>query len=164
MKIKGLDLSAKESLAFKLHMTYSGIEGIVMGVLALNEFVLVKSLIGSDYQIAVLTQFSTVVLLFSVIINFLIKRIRDKRKMLLLTALITRLPLFAFVFFPIRESVYMTEGLYPYVFLGVFLIYFFAQPLLLPIINSILKNSYKHANFGKLFSYATSFNLSLIHI
>jgi Na+/melibiose symporter-like transporter len=162
MRVKGLELTGKESFAFKIHMIYSGIEGIVMGVLALNEFVLVKSLLGSDYQVAVLTQFSTAVLLFSVIFNYFIKKVKNKKKMLQITAIVTRLPLFAFVLFPITESEYMSQGLYPYVFLGVFLIYFFAQPLILPVINMLLKNAYRHENFGSLYSYASSFNKFII--
>ncbi len=158
MLTRGLVLSDKERFACRLHTAYSGIEGLVAGVIALNEFVLVKSLLGSDYQIAVLTQFSTVVLLFSVIFNYFIKRVKDKKKMLRIVALVTRLPLFLFVFFPVTSSEYMLSGYYPYVFLGVFLVYFSAQPLILPVINLMLKNTYTHDNFGKLFSRASSFN------
>ncbi len=158
MKIRGLELNKQESKTFGIHMTYSLIEGIITGVLALNEFVLIKSLQGTDYQIGFLTQFSVIVLLFSVVFNEFIKRIQNKKKMLRIMAVVTRLPLFAFLFFPSEFMAYQNNPVFPYVFLGIFLIYFLAQPVILPVINLFLKNSYRHQNFGKLYSYTSSAN------
>ena len=55
-RFKELILSSEEKLTFKLHLIYSIIEGIILGVLALNEFVFVKSLKGSDFQLSILIQ------------------------------------------------------------------------------------------------------------
>ena len=41
-------LGAIEKNTFRIHFAYSIIEGIILGVLALNEFVFLKSLHGSD--------------------------------------------------------------------------------------------------------------------
>jgi hypothetical protein len=52
----------RERKTFRLHLAYSFIEGILAGLIALNEFVFVKSLLGTGYQLSVLFQFSVVVL------------------------------------------------------------------------------------------------------
>jgi len=43
-----------------------------------------------------------------------------------------------------------------YLFLGIFLFYYLAQPIVYPIINDILKNNYTHSHFGRLYSYAAT--------
>ena len=63
--IKGT-YSDQEKRTFQLHLIYSIIEGIILGVLALNEFVFIKSLKGSNYELGFLFQFSMVVFIFLV--------------------------------------------------------------------------------------------------
>ncbi len=152
------ELSAGERKVFRLHFAYYAIEGIVLGVLALNEFVLLKSLNGTNFQVGVLFQFSVLVLVFSVFINEWIKRIKNKQKMLIVVALLTRLPLFIVLIFPNSFGTAEGSTIYHYIFLAIFLIYYFANPLVYPVINLLLKNSYSHENFGRLFSYATTIN------
>lgn len=65
--LKNLDL--REKTAYRLHMIYSGIEGIILGVLVLNEYVFIHSLRGSNYQLAFLFQFTTVIFVFLVFLN-----------------------------------------------------------------------------------------------
>jgi len=72
-------LSLSEKQTFRLHLIYSVLDGVVLGVLALNDFVLIKSLHGSDYQIGFLFQFSVVVLLFSIFISAFFQRITNKK-------------------------------------------------------------------------------------
>ena len=152
------ELNEKERKAFRLHFAYYAIEGIVLGVLALNEFVLLKSLNGTNFQVGVLFQFSVLVLVFSVFINEWIKRIKNKQKMLIIVALITRLPLFIVLIFPNNFNEIGGSSIYHYIFLAIFLIYYFANPLVYPVTNLLLKNSYSHENFGRLFSYSTTVN------
>ena len=64
-----MSLNSEEKSTFKLHGTYMAIEGVILGVLALNEFVFIKSLHGSNYQLSFLFQFSMVMFLFLVFIN-----------------------------------------------------------------------------------------------
>src|SRR6056297_566349 len=149
-------LTSGEKKVFGLHLSYSFIEGLIRGVLILNEFVLIKSLDGSNYQIGFLLQFQHIVLILSVFMNEFLRRTVRKRKMLNGIAIITRLPLLAFAFFPSAS-----QGLHPiyhYIFLFVFLIYFLANPIVFPTINLLLKSSYQHKHFGKFYSYATSIN------
>ena len=151
-------LDDRERKAFRLHMTYSGIEGIILGVLALNEYVFIHSLRGSNYQLAFLFQFSTIVFLFLVIFNQFRKRIRNKKKMLRITGLVTRLPLFLLIIIPRSEAALAGQSGWHYLFLFVFLIYFSGNIIIYPAINVLLKTNYRHDYFGKLYSYATSLN------
>ncbi len=155
--LKILDLGATEKNVFARHLVYSLIEGILAGIVVLNEFVFIKSLNGSQMQLAVLFQTSIIVFLFSVVIHELVKRFK-KKTTLKATALITRVPLLLTLFFPKTALPPREMVLYHYLFVLIFLFYYLSMPIVYPIINSILKNNYSHAHFGTLYSYATMTN------
>jgi len=92
------DLDINEKKVFGLHLLYSIIEGVLAGIVILNEFVFIKSLKGTEMQLAILFQTSVIVFVFSVVIHELLKRFK-KRNILKVTALITRLPLLLVFFF-----------------------------------------------------------------
>ena len=155
MKIVGL--KTNERKIFGLHILYSIIEGVLFGVMVLNEFVFVKSLRGTEMQLAILFQASVIVFVFTIVIHELLKRYK-KKTILRMTALITRLPLLLMIFFP-RELLSADDMIfYHYFFLVIFLFYFLAMPIVYPIINSILKNNYTNSHFGALYSYAAMTN------
>jgi len=155
--LKVADLKINEKKIFGLHLLYSIIEGILFGVVALNEFVFIKSLKGTEMQLAVLFQASVIVFVFTVVIHELLKRYK-KKTILRMTALITRLPMLLIIFFP-RELLRPDDMVfYHYFFLVIFLFYYLAMPIVYPIINSILKNNYSRSHFGKLYSYAAMTN------
>lgn len=143
-------------------MIYSALEGIILGVLALNEYVFIYSLKGSNYQLAFLFQFSMVVFIFLFLFNQFRKRIGNKRKMLRVTGLLTRLPLLLLFVIPASETALSGQSTWHYLFLGVFLVYFFGNIIIYPAINVLLKTNYRHEYFGKLYSYATSLNKIII--
>jgi MFS family permease len=134
------------------------IEGVVLGVLALNEFVFIKSLLGSNYQLGFLFQFSMLVFLFLVLINEFIKRVKNRKKMLRLVAFLSRFPLVLLVFFPADAATIQAHNYYHYIFLFLFLIYFSGNIVIYPNINFLLKTNYRHQHFGRLYSYATTVN------
>ena len=158
MKIIKGNYSEQEKRTFQLHLIYSIIEGIILGVLALNEFVFIKSLKGSNYELGFLFQFSMVVFIFLVFINEFIKRTQNKQKLLRWTGVLTRGPLFLLFFFPHDTTLLTSSSLYHYIFLGLFFIYYFGNTIIYPLINQFLKNQYAHEKFGKLYGYATSIN------
>ncbi len=158
------DLLPNEVKTFRLHLAYSFIEGIILGVLAMNEFVLIKSLRGSDYQIGILFQLSVVLMVFSILFNEWIRRSRNKVRMIRAVALFTRLPLLAFAFFPRSVAGFENGMFFQIIFLIIFLIFYLANPLIYPSINLFLKKNYKHENFGPLYSYATTLNKSVMLI
>lgn len=151
-------LNDSERRTFLLHMIYSVIEGIILGVLALNEFVFIKSLKGSDYQLGFLFQFSMVVFIFLVFINEFIKRAGNKNRLLIWVGILTRAPLALVFFFPAGQEGITATPVYHYIFLGIFFVYYFGNTIIYPMINLFLKNSYEHSNFGKLYGYASSLN------
>ena len=134
------------------------LEGIVLGVLALNQFVFIKSLGGTNYQLGFLFQFSALVFLFLIVINEFLKRVKDRKKLLRVAAITTRLPLISLLFFPNSIAAMENFAYYHYIFLFLFLIYFFGNIFINPNINYLLKVNYNHVNFGKLYSYSTSIN------
>lgn len=155
-------LLPEERKTFRLHMIYSALEGIILGVLALNEYVFIYSLKGSNYQLAFLFQFSMMVFIFLFVFNQFRKRIGNKRKMLRVTGLVTRLPLLLLFIIPASEASLSGQSIWHYLFLGVFLVYFFGNIIIYPAINVLLKTNYRHEYFGKLYSYATSLNKIII--
>ncbi len=155
-------LLPEERKAFRLHMIYSALEGVILGVLALNEYVFIYSLKGSNYQLAFLFQFSMMVFIFLFVFNQFRKRIGNKRKMLRVTGLLTRLPLLLLFIIPASETALSGQSVWHYLFLGVFLVYFFGNIIIYPAINVLLKTNYRHEYFGKLYSYATSLNKIII--
>lgn len=158
MKLISLDICCEERRTFRLHLAYSLIEGFILAVLALNEFVFIKSLLGSNYQLGVLFQFSMLVFLLLLFVNEFLKRIRKRRVFLRRVGIITRLPLMLLFFFPRSAEALDGNSFYHLIFLSIFLIYYLAAPVVNPTINLLLRANYKHQNFGKLYSIATSAN------
>ncbi len=158
MELLQLALTPLEKKTFRLHIAYSAIEGIILGVLALNEFVFIKSLKGSSYQLGILFQFSVVVYLLLIVGNEFLRRIRNKRKLLLITAIITRAPLFFLVLFPKTPEMYSDGMIYHIAFLAVFLFFYLSTPVVYPLITMFLKSNYAHHHFGRLYGISTAFN------
>ena len=150
--------SDTEKRTFYLHLIYSLLDGVILGILALNEYVLIKGLKGSSYQIGILFQFTVIVLLVSVPLNLILKRTVKKIKMLRLVAILTRAPLLLLLFFPKTITEQTDLLLFQIGFLFIFLFYFSANNLIIPTINGFLKTNYKHENFSKLFGYSTTAN------
>ena len=122
----------------------------------MNEIVMAKDTIlnGDKSLIAILFQVTMVLLLLGVPLNEFVKRIKNKKRLLLLTALFTRMPLLLFLLFPSATS--EITGFHHAAYLSIFLVYCLANPVILPIINQLLKHNYSHKNFGRLYSFSTA--------
>ena len=158
LKLRNLNLNPLEKQTFALHTVYTLIEGVILGVLALNEFVFLKSLHGSNYQLGFLFQFSAVVFVFLLFLNEFIKRINNRKRLLIITGMLTRLPLLLLILFPRSSAALQGDSVYHYIFLLIFLIYFLGNPIIFPNINFLLKSNYQHKNFSRLYSISTSLN------
>lgn len=143
-----------EHLTFRYHFWFSVLDGIIVGVFTLNEFVLLKALKADNIQIGYLFQFGAMVLLFSSVFNEFLKRSTNKRKTVLKAAVITRSPLLLLALFPPEINPEMSY-LIP-IFLGVFFMFNLSNPLIMPIINEVLKQNYSHQNYGTYYGYATT--------
>ncbi len=158
MKLFRLNICCEERRTFRLHLAYSIIEGLILGVLALNEFVFIKSLKGSNYELGILFQFSMLVFVLLIFVNEFLKRIKHRRKFMRWVGILTRFPLLLLVFFPRNAAGIDGNSYYHLFFLLIFLIYYMAALVVNPTINLLLKKNYTHQNFGKLYSYSSSAN------
>ncbi len=158
MKLNFNQLSAHEKNVFFLYLAYSVLDGVILGVIALNEFVFLRSLHGSGYLMSLLFQFTVVVYLFLVFFNEILKRITQKRKLLRWTGIVTRLPFLVFLFFPSQHAIIQQNPIYHYIFLAVFFVFYLGEPIIKPTINLLLKTNFKHHDFGRVYGYATSAN------
>ena len=154
MIVNKLNLESNEIKTFRLHISYSILEGIIVGILVLNQFVFIKSLNGSSYLLGILFQFSVIAFIFLIFFNEFISRTNNKKKMLRTMSFITRLPLIVFLFFPTNIAGIIGNQTYNYIFLLVFLIFYLSDPIIFPTTNLLLKNNYRHKNFGKLYGYS----------
>ena len=157
-----LNISTGERKVFTLHLLFSIIQGVITGIFAMNEFVFIKDLMGTNYQMSVLFQFSALVFLFSIFVNEFLRRIRNKKKMLRWAAIITHLPLLAIALFPVDKAAYVSHGIFTFIFLAIFFAFYLNTVIILPTINQMLKNNYSHDNFGKLYSYSSLMNKVVI--
>jgi hypothetical protein len=158
------NLNDKELRTFYLHITFSVIDGMIRGALLLNEYVFIKSLKGSSYQLSVLFQSSVIVLLLSVFFNELIYRSKRKRRLLRRAGFLTHLPLLFLLFFPQNPEVYTINSVYHYIFLFIFFTYYLSYPIVLPTINLFLKNAYTKENFGRIYGVSASVRQVLLMI
>ncbi len=151
-----IKLEPGEKHPFIRHFLYSLLDGIVLGIFTLNEFIFLTAMQGSNYLMGFIFTFSVGVFVFLIVFNEFIRRNPDKRKMLRRTALFTRLPMMIMIFFPVSATGYEQTSLVHFVFLGVFLIYFLGTVFIHPTTNVLLRNSYSPKNFGYLFGIATT--------
>ncbi len=148
-----LDLNEKHT--FKRHIGFTITDGLVASILTLNEFVFLRSLKGSSIHLSFLFQFSVVVFIFLILISEWLKRVKDKPRAVMITGVLTRMPLAIILFFPSDPEAYTFNSIYHYIFLGIFLIYYMGNLVIFPSINLFLKSNYRHHLFGPLFSYST---------
>ena len=158
MRLIKADLNPSEKRTFSLHMIYSLIEGVIFGVLALNEYVFLRTLHGTEYELSFLFQFSVVVFVFLIFINEFLNRIKNRKLLLRITGFVTRGPLFLLLFFPASHLEMSQNAIYHIVFLALFFLYYLGNTIIYPTINLYLKSSYSHQHFGYLYSFAQSSN------
>jgi len=148
-------LNEREKKAYRLHLTAELLEAFSIGAIGLTEFVFLKSLNGSSYLVGVILQVSLLVMLFSVVFNQLIRRTGDKKKLYMISIWVTKLPLFLLVLFTPD-----TRGglFFHYFFIGIYLAYSFTKPMMMPLMNMMLKQNYSGKNFGDLYSKVATLN------
>lgn len=160
----GGNLTLRERITFMLHLGYALCDGIGLGIIALNEFVLLKTLGASTYQISVLQQMQVVMMPFCIFITDFMDWVRSKKKMLVYMAIATRLPLLVFVFYPADVIDHEYRQLFIALYMIIFALYYIANPFILPTLNLFSKNIYSPSRFGKLFSYCLTLTQLLVFV
>ena len=158
MKISSLDLNEIEKTTFMYHLLYSILEGCIFGILSLNEFIFLKSMKGSNFQLGILFQVGVAVFVLLIFFNVFIKRVLNKQSLLRKTAIITRLPLLLLLIFPKNPDTFISNPQFHYLFLFLFLLFYLEAPVTLPLVNLFLKHNYRHQHFGILFGYSSTIN------
>lgn len=153
------DLTENERKTFILHIIYSLIDGLILGSFTLNEFVFQKNFHPDLLKISMLFQLSVLVLPFSIFFTQFYEKVSNKKRLLIRIALITRVPLLLFLFYPLIPLTQIQSSWVQNIFLLVFLLYYFASPFTIPLINHLLKINYHPSKLGKLYSYSWSVNL-----
>lgn len=150
-------LNKREKITFRAHFIFSILEGLVFGISLMNEFVFLRSLEATEFLVGLLFLISMVVYIALLASNEITRRITDKKKLIRITALFSRLPLLLFLFFPsvINDT---NAGLTHAAFLIILFFYYLGTAITLPTINLLLKHNYRNNNFGKLYGYATTAN------
>lgn len=146
-------LGRNELITFRLHLMYSILDGFALGVLALNEFVLLKDLKASAFQIGLFWQLSVVVMPFSIFLHHWLDRAKHKKRLLRRVAIGSRAPLVFFLLFPHHLYEQPQNKLLIWLFLLLFFIYYLGNPLIWPVLNLFTKANYKPERFGKLFGW-----------
>jgi len=141
-----------EKRTFRLHLWYTIFDNFVLGVLALNEFVFLRSVNGTSLQLSFLFQFSVVVFLLLIFTSAWLNRVSDKPRLIRLAGIITRAPLALLLFFPHSDAAMLGNSWYHAIFLLIFFIYYLGNPVLFPTINLLLKKNYRHEHFSRLYS------------
>ncbi|NLJ06785.1 MAG: MFS transporter [Sphingobacteriales bacterium] len=152
------NLTFVEKKTFRLHFLHSILEGVILGLLALNEYIFIRSMKGSEFLLSILFTTTVFVLIFSVFSHEFLKRYKNKRKLLIYTAFVTRLPLLLLIFYPADPGTIANNIWYHYIFLLIFFLFYSFQPVVLPLINLFLKANYSNENFGKLYGLSTMGN------
>lgn len=152
-------LNRNERRTFILHVLYSIIDGLILGVFSLNEFVYKKNFDPGNLKLSMLFQLSVLVLPFSIFFTNFFEKVVNKKRLLYQIGISTRAPLLLFLFFPFLVSEGTNIGLLQDVFLGIFLLFYFATPFTIPLINQLLKANYGTEKLGKLYSYSWSVNM-----
>jgi len=159
-----MGLLPNEKKTFIFHLIYSILDGMVLGILALSEFILIKGLHGTNLQIAFLFASGVVLLTFSIIFNEILHRVHNKRKLLRIIAIASRLPFLLLLIFPAKLESITNFAIYQVIFLVVCLLYYSANPLIFPSINLFLKNSYRHEHFGDLYGISSLWSKSVLFV
>lgn len=153
------DLTENEKRTFFLHLLYSLLDGLILGSFTLNEFVFQKNFHPDIFKISLLFQLSVLVLPFSIFFTQFYEKVANKKRLLLRIGLFTRLPLLLFLLFPVLPLDQLHKDWVQNLFLIVFLLFYFASPFTIPLINHLLKLNYSPDKLGKLYSYSWSINL-----
>ncbi|MSQ79471.1 MAG: hypothetical protein EXR21_07335 [Flavobacteriaceae bacterium] len=151
-------LDDNERHTFFLHIGFSLLDGLILGTLTLNDFVFIRQFSPGPFKVSLLFQLSVIVLPFSIFFTYFFEKVKNKKRLLYQIGLGTRIPLFLFLFFPMLMQE-LPLGIMQDIFLLVFLLFYFATPFTIPLINQLLKANYAPEKMGKLYSYSWSVNM-----
>jgi hypothetical protein len=134
-----------EKRTFSLHMLSNVFMGLSFGILMLQDVILKKSLLASDFQVTILIFLTSSAFLFSIYGTEIIHRSSNPARTIVIMALISRFFLFIIPFFTTPNFFVFCLAAMSYL-----------DSLIKPSWNTVFKHNYSDAKRSSLYSYASS--------
>ena len=134
-----------EKRTFSLHMLSNVFMGLSFGILMLQDVILKKSLLASDFQVTILIFLTSSAFLFSIFGTEIIHRSPNPSRTIVIMAVISRLFLFII-------PLYDTPNFFVFCIAGMS----YLDSLIKPSWNTVFKHNYSDVKRSSLYSYASS--------
>lgn len=134
-----------EKKTFRLHLIAQAFNGLSFGILMLQEVILKKSLLASDFQVTLLIFLTSSAFLFSIYGPEIINRSGNQSKTIISMAIFSR---FFLLIIPLFET--------PNFFIICIAAMSYTDSLIKPAWNIVFKHNYSNENRSTLYSYASS--------
>ncbi|MBK7158429.1 MAG: MFS transporter [Ignavibacteria bacterium] len=140
-----LEIKTIERKTFQLHLISQVFTGMAFGILMLQDVILKKSLLASDFQVTLLIFLTSSAFLFSIYGPEIINRSNNQSRMIISMAVFSR---FFLIIIPLFET--------PVFFIFCIAAMSYADSLIKPAWNAVFKHNYTSERRSSLYSYASS--------
>jgi len=140
-----LEIKTIERKTFQLHLISQVFTGMAFGILMLQDVILKKSLLASDFQVTLLIFLTSSAFLFSIYGPEIINRSNNQSRMIISMAVFSR---FFLIIIPLFET--------PVFFIFCIAAMSYADSLIKPAWNAVFKHNYTSERRSTLYSYASS--------
>lgn len=140
-----LEIKTIERKTFQLHLISQIFTGMAFGILMLQDVILKKSLLASDFQVTLLIFLTSSAFLFSIYGPEIINRSNNQSRMIISMAVFSR---FFLIIIPLFET--------PVFFIFCIAAMSYADSLIKPAWNAVFKHNYTSERRSTLYSYASS--------
>ncbi|MBS1551332.1 MAG: MFS transporter [Bacteroidetes bacterium] len=145
INILSRDVKAIEKKTFRLHLISQVFTGMAFGILMLQDVILKKSLLASDFQVTLLIFLTSSAFLFSIYGPEIINRSNNQSRMIISMAVFSR---FFLIIIPLFET--------PVFFIFCIAAMSYSDSLIKPAWNAVFKHNYTGERRSSLYSYASS--------
>jgi len=146
-----VDIIQKEKKTFLLHLISQFFNGIVAGIIVIQEIILKKSLSGTNFEVTILIYLTSISFLFSIYGTEIIDRSDNRAKTIFRIGAFGRGCLLLIPFFS-----------NPWFYIAIITIMFITDALLMPSWNYIFRHNYTLQNRSKYYSYASSLSTMVL--
>ena len=140
-----LEIKTIERKTFRLHLISQIFTGMAFGILMLQDVILKKSLLASDFQVTLLIFLTSSAFLFSIYGPEIINRSNNQSRMIISMAVFSR---FFLIIIPLFET--------PVFFIFCIAAMSYTDSLIKPAWNAVFKHNYTSERRSTLYSYASS--------
>lgn len=152
VKDNEFNINKVEKYTFRLHLISQILNGLAVGIALLQEIILKKSLLSSDFEVTMLVFLISSSNLFSIYGAEIINRAHNQKRAIIITGFVSKL--FYFII-PLAQS--------PVWFIFCLAAMSYTDALLRPFWNVVMKHNYTEEKRNKYYSYtATSNTIALL--